>query len=121
VAEFSPEARRRAVNALSEGEMFLALYRGDLEEDDPAYERQPVRFGFGQDRRGAHIVTNTDEVLFPAYERSTVQLSELPPIDNWRIYDGTGAEIARETFDPRKPQRTDRFVVRQGTIAFGMR
>ena len=101
---------RMLISVFSGGAVRVALLHGDVEETDPAYQRQVVDFGQpsgASERR----IENLDDVRFAPYAEWPVS-----DVDGVALYDLAGAELAREPLAPKRYEKGDAVIFRPGDL-----
>ena len=99
---------RMLISVFSGGAVRVALLHGDVEETDPAYQRQTVDFGKPSGTTQRRI-ENLDDVRFPPY-------ADWPTsdVDGFALYDLAGVELAREALAPKRYEKGDAAIFRKG-------
>jgi hypothetical protein len=84
---FAAEVRDGWLAGLSGRGLFLGLFDGEDELNDPEYERQPIEFGPPQTTEGdVRFVANVNEATFR-------KMGSEQSIDGWGVFDERGEHL----------------------------
>lgn len=117
--ELTQHAQDKALHAMFDGSLTLALTRGGQEIADTGYQAQPITLtaplSIGDD--SARIVTNAAEVRFGPWADDTAD-----PVEGWELRDGTGTVLAvGQYLSQERFMRGQEAVIRSRTLILGLR